>query len=76
MEMDPHPELLPILLFCENLLPNEFIRVSSILPLPASPSGNLITDSQGQGRKSWDTFENYVTFFKLGKLQYSHNEKL
>ena len=63
MEMDPHPELLPILLFCENLQPNEFIRVSSILPLPASPSGNLITDSQGQGMKSVATFENYVIVF-------------
>ena len=49
LQSELHPELLILLLFSENLLPNEFIRVSSILSLPSSPSGNIITDNQGKG---------------------------
>ena len=49
IESEPHPELLILLLFSENLLPNEFLRVSSILSLPSSPSGNIITDNHGKG---------------------------
>ena len=49
IDNEPHPELLIILIYCENLLPNEFLRASCILPLPSSPSGNIITDNQGKG---------------------------
>ena len=49
LNAEPHPELLILLLFSENLLPNEFIRVSSMLSLPSTPSGNIITDNQGKG---------------------------
>ena len=49
LNAEPHPELLILLLFSENLLANEFIRVSSMLSLPSTPSGNIITDNQGKG---------------------------
>ena len=49
LNAEPHPELLILLLFSENLLTNEFIRVSSMLSLPSTPSGNIITDNQGKG---------------------------
>ena len=49
IDSEPHPELLMLLVFSENLLPTEFLRVSSILSLPSSPSTNIITDNQGKG---------------------------
>ena len=31
-----HPELIPLLLFCEKLSPDEFILVDNLMPLPAN----------------------------------------
>jgi len=57
LQSELHPELLILLLFSENLLPNEFIRVSSILSLPSSPSGNIITDNQGKAASTNHLFD-------------------